>query len=263
MLKASENAMITQVGPDTPGGQWLRRYWHPIAISDQWSGIKTLWKCDEQFQFKGRFGTVSEFGERVGTFNGNPTAVRALGEDLVLFRDDSGRLGLLGLHCPHRGTSLEFGRVRKDGIECCYHGWKFDVNGNCLAQPAEPTESKLKSKVCHKAYQVKEMGGLIWAYLGPGEAPVLPKVDVVAREDGIRAVENYGLWPANYFQLIENAPDATHTGILHAGKGGERSEILGTRDSASNMGGKRIRTQNDVQALQSHSLRAIYFAHRL
>jgi 5,5'-dehydrodivanillate O-demethylase oxygenase subunit len=227
MLKTSDNAIFTQVGPDTPGGKWLRRYWHPIAISDQWTGIKTLWKCDEQFQFKSRFGTVSEFGERVATFNGKPTAVRILGEDLVLFRDEAGRLGLLGLHCPHRGTSLEFGRIREDGIECCYHGWKFDVNGNCLAQPAEPAESTLKSKVHHKAYSVKELGGLIWAYLGPGEAPILPKVDVVAREDGIRAVENYGLWPANYFQLIENAPDATHTGILHAGKGGERSDIWG------------------------------------
>ena len=227
MLKASDNEMLTRVGPDTPGGQWLRRYWHPIAISDHWTGIKTLWKCDEQFLFKGRFGTVAEFGERLGTFKGDPTAIRILGEDLVLLRDGSGRLGLLGLHCPHRGASLDLGRIRQDGIECCYHGWRFDVDGNCLAQPAEPESSTLKSKVHHTAYRVKEMGGLTWAYLGTGEAPILPKIDVVAREDGIRAVENYGLWPANFFQTIENAPDATHTGILHAGAGGERSDIWG------------------------------------
>ena len=199
MLKPSDNEMLTRVGPNTPGGGWLRRYWHPIAISDRWTGIKTLWQCDEQFQFKGHFGTVAQFGERLGTFKGNPTAVRILGEDLVLFRDGSGRLGLLGLHCPHRGATLDLGRIRQDGIECCYHGWKFDVDGNCLEQPAEPAASTLKNKVHHTAYRVKELGGLIWAYLGPGEAPILPKIDVVAREDGVRAVENYGLWPANFF----------------------------------------------------------------
>ena len=117
MLKASDNEVFTRVGPETPGGQWLRCYWHPIAISDQWKGIKTLWNCDEQFQFKGRFGTVPGFGEQFGAFKGTPTAVRVLGEDLVLFRDGAGRLGLLGLQCPHRGTSLEFGRIREDGIE--------------------------------------------------------------------------------------------------------------------------------------------------
>ena len=220
MLKESENETLTRVGPGTAAGTWLRKYWLPIAISDKWNGVKTLWKCEESFSFKGKAGTVAGLGEQLGTFSGNPTAVRILCEDLVLFRDGSDRLGLLGLHCPHRHTSLEYGRVRKDGLECCYHGWRFDVDGKCIDQPAEPSTTPFK----HKAYPVREMGGLIWSYLGAGQAPVLPKLDVVAREDGIRALENWGLWPCNYFQFIEQATDATHTGILHA-SGGERSDI--------------------------------------
>lgn len=226
MLKADENEMLTRVGPGTPAGEWLRRYWHPIAISDKWEGIKTLWNCDEQFMFKGRAGTVAQFGKQLGTFNGKPTAVRILGEDLVLFRDGGGRPGLLGLRCPHRGASLEYGRVRPNGLACCYHGWNFDLTGKCVDMPAESPDSKVKDRVKHVAYPVKEMGGFIWAYMGPGEAPILPKLDVVAREDGVRAAENFGLWPCNYFQILENSPDITHTGILH-GTGGERSDIWG------------------------------------
>src|SRR5579884_3178293 len=182
MLTAQENERLTRVGPGTPAGEWLRRYWHPIAISDRWDGIKTLWKCDEPVTFKGRSGTVASFGAALGTFTGQPTPVRILGEDLVLFRDGSGRLGLLGLRCPHRAASLEYGRIRPEGIECCYHGWLFDVTGRCLAQPAEPPESTFKDKVKHTAYPVRELGGLIWAYLGPGDPPILPKLDVVARD---------------------------------------------------------------------------------
>ena len=227
MLQASENELFTRVGPGTPAGQWLRRFWHPIAISDRWDGIKTLWNCEEQFFFRGRMGTAGQFGQELGTFAGTPTAVRILGEDLVLFRDGSGRLGLLGLNCPHRRASLAYGRVRDEGLECFYHGWLFDVEGRCLVQPAEPAGSGFKEKVRHTAYQVREMGGFIWAYMGPGEPPILPKLDVVARDDGIRACENFALWPANYFQILENSPDTTHTGILHARREGERSDIWG------------------------------------
>jgi 5,5'-dehydrodivanillate O-demethylase oxygenase subunit len=227
MLTAEENALLTHVGPGTPAGEWLRRYWHPIAISERWDGVKTLWQCDEPVEYKRRWGTVASYGEQLGTFKGQPTPVRILGEDLVLFRDTSGNLGLIGLRCPHRGASFEYGRVRREGIECCYHGWLFDVAGNCLAQPAEPADSSFKDRVKHLAYPVREMGGFIWAYLGPGEPPILPKLDVVAREDGVRACENFGLWPCNYFQVLENSPDTTHTGILHAGTGGERSDIWG------------------------------------
>ena len=221
MLTSTENEMFTRVGPGTPAGEWLRRYWHPIAISDKWDGIKTLWRCDEEITFRGKQGTVAGLGKQVGNFEGKPTAVRVLGEDLVLFRDGKGKVGLLGLYCPHRRASFEYGRIREDGIECCYHGWKFDVEGNCIAQPAEPEVMKFK----HKAYEVREMGGLIWAHMGPGEAPVLPKIEVVAREDGVRALENWGLWPCNYLQIVEQSGDAAHTAALHGGAGGERQDI--------------------------------------
>jgi 5,5'-dehydrodivanillate O-demethylase len=227
MLTAAENERLTRVGPGTPAGEWLRRYWHPIALSDCWEGIKTLWQCDEPVTFNGRAGTVASHGGQLGTFGGKPTAVRLLGEDLVLYRDGSGHPGLIQRRCPHRGASFEHGRIRPDGIECCYHGWRFDQAGTCLDMPAEPAETAFKDKVHALTYPVHEMGGMLWAYLGPGEPPILPRLDVVAREDGVRAVENFGLWPANYMQILENSPDNTHTGILHGGTGGERADIWG------------------------------------
>lgn len=228
MLAANENRMLAEVGPGTPAGEWLRRFWHPIAISDRWNGIRTLWNCATPLTFDGERMSVAAWGERLGTFGGKPTSVRILGEDLVLFRDGSGRPGLIGRHCPHRGASFEFGRVNAQGIACCYHGWMFDVTGRCLDMPAEPPNSTFKEKVVHTAYPVREMGGLLWAYMGPGTPPELPRYDVFAREDGVRAVENFGLWPANYLQICENSVDQSHTGILHAGAGGERRDIWGS-----------------------------------
>lgn len=228
MLSAEENRIFTEVGPGTPGGEWLRRYWHPIAISDQWDGIKDRWDYHEPVSFNGQPGTVASWGEKLGDFTGKPTPVRILGEDLVLFRDGTGNPGLIGRNCPHRGASLEFGRVREDGIECCYHGWRFDVGGNCIAMPAEPADSAFKDKVKHTAYPVRELGGLLWAYLGSDEPPILPKFDLLAYDDGVRVVENFGLWPLNYFQHCENSVDQSHTAILHGGAGGERSDIWGT-----------------------------------
>ncbi len=227
MLSLEENRTLTEVGPGTPAGEYFRRFWHPVAISDKWSGLQTLWDCREPVEFDGERGTAASWGERLGTFKGDPTRVRILGEDLVLFRDGSGRPGLIGWRCPHRGASFEYGRVQPDGIACCYHGWTFDVSGKCIAMPAEPADSNFPEKVAHTAYPVQEMGGLLWAYLGGGEAPVLPRYDVYAREDGIRAVENFGLWPANYLQICENSVDQSHTGILHGGTGGERADIWG------------------------------------
>lgn len=221
------NRILTEVGPGRPAGEWLRRYWHPIAISDKWDGTKTLWHYDEPVQFRGRQGTVASWGEKLGDFTGRPTAVRILGEDLVLFRDLGGKLGLIGQRCPHRGASLEHGRLRDNGLACCYHGWHFDARGRCLAQPAEPDADRLKQKVRLPAYPLRELGGLIWTYMGPGDPPVLPQLDVVAREDGVRIIGNLGLWPANYLQICENSVDQTHTGILHASTDGERSDVYG------------------------------------
>jgi len=177
-----ENEMFTRVGPGTPGGEMLRRYWHPIGF------VKAL--------------------------KGQPKRKRLLGEDLVVFQDDEGRLGLLGLRCPHRGTSLEYGHIENGGLRCCYHGWLFDVTGACLEQPAEPSENNFKDRVHHLAYEVEELGGVIFAYLGPKPAPLLPRYDVLVREDGIRSIWGR-IMSANYFQMVENTVDQHHFRWLH------------------------------------------------
>ncbi len=225
MLSREDNERLTRVGPGTPAGEWLRRYWLPIAFSDKFDGMRVDLELDESFTFQGRTATTKEFGQRMTRFAGQPMRTRILGEDLVLFRDGSGRLGLFVLRCPHRGASFEFGRVKPDGLECLYHGWKFDVSGRCLAQPTEPAGSHFREKVRNVAYPVREMGGLIWAYLGPGEPPILPRIDVLVREDCVRTVECQGVWPANYLQIIEQVPDVIHTSTLHGYDDSECREI--------------------------------------
>ena len=185
MLSKEENELLTRVGPGTPAGEMLRRYWWPVGFT-------------EHVREKGR-----------------PVRIRLLGEDLVLFRDGNERLGLLGLHCSHRGTSLEFGRVDDRGIRCCYHGWLYDVRGRCLEQPAEPEGSTFKDRVQHPAYQAQEIGGFIFAYIGPEPAPLLPNYDLFLREDGEREV-GAGHDYCNWLQRAENSVDQTHLVALHA-----------------------------------------------
>ena len=143
MLSKEENELVTRVEPGTPAGEMLRRYWWPVGFTEH----------------------VKE--------KSSPTKVRLLGEDFVLFRDGGGRLGLVELHCSHRGTSLEFGRVEDRGIRCCYHGWLYDVNGRCLEQPAEPADSTFKDRIQHPAYKAQEIAGFIFAYIGPEPASLL------------------------------------------------------------------------------------------
>lgn len=154
------------------------------------------------------------FSEEVRA-SGAPVRVRILGEDLVLFRDGVGRLGLVGLHCSHRGTSLEYGRVEESGIRCAYHGWLYDVRGNCLQQPAEPEESTLKDRIRHPAYRTQELGGFAFAYLGPEPAPLLPRYDLLLREDGTRVI-GAKFDHCNWLQGAENAVDQSHLPFLHA-----------------------------------------------
>jgi 5,5'-dehydrodivanillate O-demethylase len=183
MLTEEENELLTRVGPGTPAGELYRRYWHPVAM-------------------------VPEISES------SPTKfVRILGEDLVLFRDKSGRVGLVGDHCPHRGASLLYGRVEERGIACAYHGWLYDVNGNCLETPAEPTDSLLYLTVRHKAYPVREHYGLYWAYLGPAPAPELPRYDIME----MGRIDAIDLMPldCNWLQDAENHVDQSHVVILH------------------------------------------------
>jgi len=183
MLTKEENELLTQVGPGTPGGDMLRRYWWPVA-----------------------------FAEAVDK---RPTRVRVLGEDLVLFRDGRAGFGLLGLYCAHRRASLEFGRVEAAGIRCCYHGWLYAPDGRCLEQPAEPIGSSFHTRVRQPAYAAEEKGGLIFAYLGPEPRPLVPSYDVLLREDGVRVLRaRQGL--CNWLQAAENAVDMPHLPWLHA-----------------------------------------------
>jgi 5,5'-dehydrodivanillate O-demethylase len=185
MLTREENEMITRVGRGTPAGELLRRYWLPISVTQELTEEK-------------------------------PTKfVRVLGEDLVLFRDKSGRVGLLEDRCSHRGASLSYGRVEERGISCAYHGWLYDIEGNCLEAPPEPTGSKFCLSVKHRAYPVQKLTGLYWAYLGPQPAPVIPKIDVWARNDGRKKVFVQPRLDCNWFQAMENSVDPAHLQILH------------------------------------------------
>ena len=193
-LTEEENLKLSQVGPGTPGGELLRRYWQPIAGLHQ----------------------VTEE---------SPTAfVRILGEDLVLFRDKSGRVGLLADHCSHRGASLLYGRVEERGIACAYHGWLYDTAGNCLETPAEPADSKFHLTVKHRAYPVEMLMGLYWAYLGPPPTPPIRRFDI-----GAYPLQRITVMPhdANWIQALENnGLDPTHIYILHQDTGARKGTVL-------------------------------------
>lgn len=176
---------LTRVGRGTPAGDWFRRYWLVVGTEKDLHDI--------------------------------PQAVKVLGEELVLFRDPNGRLGLLGLNCPHRGSSLEYGDIEAKGIRCPYHGWLFDVTGQCLEQPAESRGSRYHEKVKHLSYPLRESGGLIFAYLGPDQEhpPPLPRYSPLVSEDGQRQVEATRHYDYNWVNFIENGADPVHFSILH------------------------------------------------
>ena len=175
---------LTHVGPGTICGEYLRRYWQPVGLSAE---LKDL-----------------------------PQAVRILGEDLVLFRDGQGRVGLLAAHCSHRGTSLEFGTIQQQGIRCCYHGWLYGVDGRILETPGESADSTLKDRFCHGAYPTLEHKGLVFTYMGPpNERPAFPILDSFDTP-GYRAVaERQSRTPCNWLQLAENNADPVHLVYLH------------------------------------------------
>jgi 5,5'-dehydrodivanillate O-demethylase oxygenase subunit len=185
MLTPEENDYLTKVGPGTPAGELLRRYWHPISIA-----------ADLTPENPAKF-------------------VRILGENLVLFVTPNGDAGLLHDRCPHRGVSLSYGRVEPRGIACAYHGWLFDTKGNCLETPAEPAESKFCLTVKQRAYPVKKLAGLYWAYMGPLPAPEIPKWDVWARTDGWHWLRALPELDCNWLQAMENSVDTAHLHILH------------------------------------------------
>jgi phenylpropionate dioxygenase-like ring-hydroxylating dioxygenase large terminal subunit len=175
---------LTRVGPGTPCGEYLRRFWQPVVLSNELQGL--------------------------------PRRLRILGEDLVAYRDRSGTIGLLELHCPHRGTSLEFGLIGERGIRCCYHGWLFDADGAILETPGEPADSTLKDRLFHGAYPVHEEQGLVFAYMGPPDKqpdfPILDTYDLPGYRQIARAPT---VWECNWLQVKENSMDPAHLAFLH------------------------------------------------
>ena len=177
---------ITRIGPGTMAGEYFRRYWHPIFIS---SDLEDL-----------------------------PVAIKILGEELVLFRDQSKQLGLVHKHCPHRQASLEFGICQKTGISCCYHGWHFDVDGSILDVPGQPehTQDFIKQKVRLGAYPTHEFKGLIFAYLGPvDKKPEFPRYDSLDFED-MEMVPYKAPFDCNWLQVLDAIVDPIHTSFLHS-----------------------------------------------
>ena len=191
------NDLLTQVGPGTPCGEYMRRFWQPVLAAHN--------------------------------FTNRPKEVRILGEDLLAFRDGSGKPGLLYPRCMHRGTSLFWGHVEPDGIRCCYHGWKFDVEGNCLEQPCEPEGGLNRAAARQPWYPVKEQYGLVWAYMGPPDKmPVLPRFDNMELAEGetYYAADNsmgaHGdpngppVVPYSWLHMNDNVMDPFHVQVLHS-----------------------------------------------
>ena len=179
-----EDAELTHVGPGTPCGEYMRRFWQPVCFSDD---LRDL-----------------------------PHRIKILGEELVAFRDLSGTVGLLELHCPHRGTSLEFGLVGEKGIRCCYHGWLFAADGTILETPGEPAENTLKDRLYHGAYPIREDHGIVFAYLGPPDRqPPFPVYDSFTRPGYQLIPGQKYFYPCNWLQIMENAMDPAHTAFLH------------------------------------------------
>jgi phenylpropionate dioxygenase-like ring-hydroxylating dioxygenase large terminal subunit len=186
MLSREDNELLCRIGPGTPMGDLMRQYWVPAALS-------------------------SELPEPDGPL----LRVRLLGEDLIGFRATSGAVGLIQNSCPHRGASLFYGRNENDGLRCVYHGWKYDVSGQCVDMPSEPLESTYRTKVRARAYPCVERGGLIWAYLGPRTTPP-PLPDL---EPNMLAGSTLQIYQreCNWVQALEGDIDTCHTVFLHLG----------------------------------------------
>ncbi|MBH68085.1 MAG: ring-hydroxylating oxygenase subunit alpha [Rhodospirillaceae bacterium] len=184
MTSSAQNELMTRVGPGTPAGGILRSHWQPIALTDELPKTRSV------------------------------RAVEVFGEKLVLFSNQNNELGLIGRHCAHRGADLCYGRLEDGGLRCPFHGWLFDINGQCIEQPAEPKDSELYKRIRQKAYPVREKNGVIFSYLGTGFPPDLPNLDCLI------APRNYsfafkGLVECNWLQLLEVGIDPAHASFLH------------------------------------------------
>ena len=184
MLSQAENDALTQVGPGRPAGRVLRQYWQPAALVEE---LQT---------------------------NRPVVPVTLLGERLVLFRNDDGEMGLISRQCPHRGVDLCYGRLEENGLRCPFHGWHFDRAGACVEQPGEPAGSRMHEKITVTSYPVIEKNGIVFAYMGEGEAPDFPAFDCfTAPETHVFAFK--GLWSCNWLQALEIGIDPAHASFLH------------------------------------------------
>jgi phthalate 4,5-dioxygenase len=186
MLKPEDNERICRVGPGTPMGALMRRYWLPALLS-----------------------------EELPENDGPPVRVRLLGEDLIAFRDSDGAVGLVDAFCPHRRAPMFFGRNEACGLRCVYHGWKFDRTGACVDMPSEPPDSLFKTKVSIAAYPTWKGAGMVWAYLGPPELAPAPPDFEVCRAPATHRVVTKVRQENNWLQALEGGVDSVHSGMLH------------------------------------------------
>ena len=180
-----ENEILTRTGRDTPMGEFLRRYWWPIGIS---AHLKL-----------------------------KPTFIRVFGEDLVLFRDATGKAGVIGAFCAHRRANLCLGDIERDGVRCRYHGWLYDTSGKLVQIPGEPADSPLrKQDIRLPSYAVEELGGLIFAYFGPQPMPLVPRYNFLVGEGEVY-ITIQGFQNCNWLQCVENGMDPVHPSFTHGG----------------------------------------------
>ncbi|GGI02407.1 Rieske 2Fe-2S domain-containing protein [Egicoccus halophilus] len=198
MLRQEQNEVLSGTGPGTPMGEVFRRFWIPALLSEELPAPDCA-----------------------------PVRVRLLGEDLVAFRDSTGKVGLVDEACPHRGASLFFGRNEDCGLRCTYHGWKFDRDGQCVDMPNEPPDTQFKEKVTIKAYPTVEQGGAVWTYMGPEEhEPQMPAMEWSLVPEEHRFLAKIEV-DCNYAQAMEGDIDSSHTAFLH-GRVGEDSVDRGS-----------------------------------
>lgn len=204
MLTQEENMFMARVGPGTPMGDLMRRFWHPVLLS-----------------------------EELPEPDCPPKRTKILGEELIAFRDTNGEVGLVDNYCPHRRASLFFGRNEECGLRCVYHGWKFDINGDCVDMPSEPAESNFKDKVKITAYPTNEGAGMVWAYMGPPELkPGMPQLEYLEVPSN-QFVSTKVMYESNFVQVIEGEIDTVHASLLHSSL-----DSLAKSEAATTVGGR-------------------------
>ncbi len=184
MTTHEQNELMTRIGPGTPAGKLLRRYWQPVALVDELQGERPV------------------------------KPVKIFNESLVLFKNTEGRYGLIDRHCAHRGADLAYGRLEEGGLRCSFHGWLYDVSGKCVETPAEPEGSRLCEHIRQRAYPVVEKSGILFAYLGEGDAPAFPHFDCFVAPDAYTFAFK-GYWDCNWLQALEVGIDPAHASWLH------------------------------------------------